>query len=229
MLPKIVIFNASSLDARIDFINPDLGQYYQIAGTIKEDATLVGSNTMLDASIEPCDEPQEIYKKPKQQPNDERPILVIVDSKGVVRNWHLMITSGYWKDFVALCSKSTPKEYFQYLEKRHISFIIKGEKKVDIKNALDELNKKYNIKKIRVDSGGILNGVLLRNNLVDEINILIQPNLVGGTAPKTFFKADDLKSDKEIINLELIKTEKFENNVIWVKYKIKKIKEKYEK
>jgi 2,5-diamino-6-(ribosylamino)-4(3H)-pyrimidinone 5'-phosphate reductase len=222
MIPKIVIFNASSLDARLDFINPDLGQYYQIASTIKEDATLVGSKTMLDAPVEKCEETQEVFEKPKQDLTDKRPILVIVDSKGLVRNWHVMKTAGYWKDYVAFCSKKTPKEYLQYLEKRHISFIIKGENKVDIKKALEELNKKYNIKKIRVDSGGTLNGILLRNKLVDEINILIQPNLIGGTTPKTFFKAQDLTSDKEKINLKLIKTETLANDVIWIQYKIKK-------
>jgi len=145
-----VIFNASSLDARLNFINPDLGQYYQIASTIKEDATLVGSKTMLDAPVEKCEETQEVLKK-----------------------------------------------------------------------ALEELNKKYNVKKIRVDSGGTLNGILLRNKLVNEINILIQPNLIGGTTPKTFFKAEDLTLDKEKINLKLIKTETLANDVIWVQYKIK--------
>lgn len=38
-----------------------------------------------------------------------------------------------------------------------------------------------------VDSGGTLNGVLLRTGLVDEIHLLVHPTLVGGVNHNVFF------------------------------------------
>ncbi len=63
---------------------------------------------------------------------------------------------------------------------------------------------------LRVDSGGTLNGVLLRAGLVDEISLLIQPELVGGTSPRTVFVAPDLTTQKGVIGLKQIHSEKLQ-------------------
>ncbi|MEO0433105.1 MAG: dihydrofolate reductase family protein, partial [Cyanobacteria bacterium J06656_5] len=51
----------------------------------------------------------------------------------------------------------------------------------------------FGVTVVRVDSGGTLNGVLLRAGLVDELHLLVHPTLVGGTSQKTFF--NDLTSE----------------------------------
>ncbi len=48
------------------------------------------------------------------------------------------------------------------------------------------------MKTVRVDSGGKLNGELLRLGLVDEISLLVHPYLVGGQSPASMFRAADL-------------------------------------
>ena len=82
------------------------------------------------------------------------------------------------------------------------------------------LNKKFGIKVIRVDSGGTLCGILLRLGLVDEVNLLVHPVLVGGTSPKTFFKADDLKTAEDLIDLKLKDIQKLKNDIILLSYDI---------
>jgi 2,5-diamino-6-(ribosylamino)-4(3H)-pyrimidinone 5'-phosphate reductase len=93
---------------------------------------------------------------------------------------------------------------------------------VDLKTALEELNSRYEVKTIRVDSGGTLNNVLLRKGLVDEVSVLVHPNLVGGTSSGSIFRATDLTSKEEIINLKLIHLEKMENDLIWLRYEVVK-------
>lgn len=44
MLPRIILHNAVSIDGRTDWIDPDLGQFYEIASRWREDATLAGSD-----------------------------------------------------------------------------------------------------------------------------------------------------------------------------------------
>jgi 2,5-diamino-6-(ribosylamino)-4(3H)-pyrimidinone 5'-phosphate reductase len=71
-----------------------------------------------------------------------------------------------------------------------------------------------------VDSGGILNGLLLRAGLVNEVSVLIHPAFVGGTTPKSMFTAPDLKSSDDAIKLKLSHFEKLKKDIIWVRYKV---------
>jgi 2,5-diamino-6-(ribosylamino)-4(3H)-pyrimidinone 5'-phosphate reductase len=224
MIPRIIIHNAVSVDGRIDNFDVDMGLYYELAKTWKEDATLVGSNTILKAEEqeEVPEEDESVFDPPKMDPEDTRPLLVVPDGKGRIRIWHYIRKWPYWRHHIALCSKSTPKDYLDYLKKRHIECIIAGDEQVDLKTALEELNSRYEVKTIRVDSGGTLNNVLLRKGLVDEVSVLVHPNLVGGTSSGSIFRATDLTSKEEIINLKLIHLEKMENDLIWLRYEVVK-------
>jgi 2,5-diamino-6-(ribosylamino)-4(3H)-pyrimidinone 5'-phosphate reductase len=222
MMPRIIIHNAVSVDGRVDNFDVDMALYYELAKTWKEDATLVGSNTILKAE-EQEDVPEEdesAFDPPEIDPKDNRPLLVIPDVKGRVRFWHYIRKWPYWRDHIALCSKSTSKEYLDYLNKRHIEFIIAGNKHVDLRTALKELNSRYEVKTVRVDSGGTLNGVLLREGLVDEISVLVHPNLAGGVSSSSIFHAPDLISKKGVLNMKLLHLEEMKNDLIWLRYEV---------
>ncbi len=49
MKPRVILHNAVSLDGRIEGFLPDLGLYYQLAAGFREEATLIGSETILKA------------------------------------------------------------------------------------------------------------------------------------------------------------------------------------
>lgn len=85
---------------------------------------------------------------------------------------------------------------------------------------MEKLNSKYGIKSIRVDSGGILNGILLRAGLADEVHVLIHPELVGGTKISSIFQAPDLNSLDGVVKLKLIHINKLKEDIIWLKYDI---------
>jgi 2,5-diamino-6-(ribosylamino)-4(3H)-pyrimidinone 5'-phosphate reductase len=218
MLPKVIIHNAISLDGRITDFEVDMEQYYELAIGFGEDCTLAGSNTILSSEDEIPTETDEDLVIPEPDPDDKRPILVIPDSKGRVRIWHALRNWPYWSHFVALVSEATPQEYLDYLKERHIDHIIAGKDKVDLRSALEELNKRFGVSKIRVDSGGMLNGVLLREGLVSEVSVLVHPTLVGGKAITSLFNTPE--SDDKNILLKLTHYEKFKENLIWLKYDV---------
>jgi 2,5-diamino-6-(ribosylamino)-4(3H)-pyrimidinone 5'-phosphate reductase len=222
MLPKIIIHNAQSVDGRLDWFTPDVGLYYEIATQFKEDATLVGSGTILNPyeEVEIPDEDESAFERLEKNPEDPRPILVIPDSRGRIRTWHYLRNLPYWSWWVALISQKTPQDYIDYLKKRHIDYIMVGEDHVDIKAALEELNLRYGVKNIRADSGGTLNGILFREGLVKEVSVLVDPSLVGGTTPRSIFNASDLTSTEDVIKLKLIHFEKMKNDNIWLRYEV---------
>jgi 2,5-diamino-6-(ribosylamino)-4(3H)-pyrimidinone 5'-phosphate reductase len=147
---------------------------------------------LIKAYPEEKTEPEdtEAFEHEKKNSEDTRPLLVIPDSRGRLRHiLPLLRHEPYWRDMVILASGKTPKSYMEYLHKRNIKHIIAGEDYVNYSRALEELSVHYNVKVIRVDSGGTLNGALLRAGLVNEVSLLIHPCLVGGTSPCSMFRA----------------------------------------
>jgi 2,5-diamino-6-(ribosylamino)-4(3H)-pyrimidinone 5'-phosphate reductase len=97
-----------------------------------------------------------------------------------------------------------------------------GYEKVNLGIALEEIYTQFGVKSLRVDSGGRLNGVLLRDDLVDEIYVLVHPAMVGGTSPNSIYIATDLTSTEGVLDLKLLKMEKLKNDIILLHYRIMK-------
>gem|GEM_PF-2158716 len=112
MPPKVIIHTAVSLDGRITNFPADLDLYYTLAAKYNPDAVLFGSSTILAApTLEVPDEHRGMFTPPPGTP-DPRPLMVVADSPG--QDTVLGICSGNGRnvrDFVALCSSSTPHEY----------------------------------------------------------------------------------------------------------------------
>jgi 2,5-diamino-6-(ribosylamino)-4(3H)-pyrimidinone 5'-phosphate reductase len=219
MKPEVIVYSAVSVDGRMDHCEFDLERYYGIAAKMKTEVILVGSETIVSSGLEDAEEDPHV---PTVDPNDKRPIVAIVDGRGRVRCWNKLRNQPYWKDMVALVSESTPKDYLDHLEEKKVRYAIFGKDHVDMAKAVKWLGSEFNAKRIRIDSGGTLNGVLLRQNLVSEVHLLIHPFAVGGTSNRSMFIAPDLGVDEKAIELELISTRKFEGGLLYLRYKVRK-------
>ncbi len=220
MKPKVIVYNAVSLDGRIDWFKPDMGLFYGIISGWNEDATLVGCDTALNPPEEMPPETESDFSAVDAAPDDSRPILVIPDSRGRLKNWHFWKRLPYWRKFVALCSEKTAPEHLEYLEQRHVDYIVCGHNHVDYASVLERLNLQYNVRVVRVDSGGTLNGILLRAHLVDEVHLLVHPALVGGTTPKSFFRAPDLATGAGVLGLRLRSMDEQSDGIILLSYDV---------
>jgi len=223
VLPHVIVYNGASVDGRLDWGLGDEGLYYEFVSRWNVDAMLSGSNTILVAQF-----PEALAESPvalEPSPSDAadaRQLLVIVDSRGRIRNWPVIRYQPYWRDAMALCSHATPRSYLDYLKEQQIDYIVAGDDRVDLRAALEELNARYGVQVVRVDSGGILNGVLLRAGLVDEVCVLVNPELVGGTTPRSMFVAPDLTSPAGVIRLRLLDIERVRSDYVWLRYEVVK-------
>lgn len=153
MLPRVIMHNAVSVDGRFDWIEPDLGLFYGIVAGFSEDATLVGSETVL-AAYAPggiqgeSDEVED--EAPGAGPDASLPLLAIPDSRGRLRVWEKLLRAG----------------------------------------------------------------------LVDEVSLVVDPSLVGGTSPRSVFQAPDLDSPAGVIKLELLGMERLEGGTVWLHYRV---------
>jgi 2,5-diamino-6-(ribosylamino)-4(3H)-pyrimidinone 5'-phosphate reductase len=224
VLPKVIIYNYISLDGRINGFNADKKLYYQLASQWNLDAVLMGTDTLLRNFNIKSDKLRESenFGFPEADKNDSRPLLVVPDSRGRIRSWSQVFGMGLFRDILVLCSRSTPQEYLNFLDERFIKYMVVGYEKVNLSTALEEINIQFGVKSLRVDSGGILNGVLLRDDLVDELYVLIHPAMVGGTSPNSMYIAPDLTSTEGVLDLKLIKMEKLKKEIILLHYRIMK-------
>jgi 2,5-diamino-6-(ribosylamino)-4(3H)-pyrimidinone 5'-phosphate reductase len=226
MLPKVILHTATSLDGRITGFPADLELYYALAARWNPDAILFGSETVLAAArdnpaLEVPPEHEEMFRPPHGLP-DPRPLLIIADSRGRVRCWDAIRKWPYMRDVLALCSSSTPQEYLDDLRKRKIATIVSGENRIDMRTALDLLNRNYGINTIRADSGGTLNSVLLQAGVVDEVSVLIHPYLAGGIPDPTIFDPRKAGFMDLQVPLHHLHSEVLGTGIIWLRYSVRK-------
>jgi 2,5-diamino-6-(ribosylamino)-4(3H)-pyrimidinone 5'-phosphate reductase len=182
---------------------------------------LSGSQTILDAvDLLAAGGAVEEFVPAARNFDDPRQLLVVVDSRGQIEHWATLRNQPYWRDVIVLCSASTPQPYQDSLRAQQIEFIITGEERIDLRAALTELRAEFRVATMRVDSGGVLNGVLLRAGLVRGLKIIINPCLTGGTSPQTLFVAPDLPSREGVIPLELVNVEQLRDGYLLLEYNI---------
>ena len=214
MRPRVIVHNAVSLDGKITGFDVDMGRYYGLASTWKEDATLCGSGTVLAAPEGRVREKGEGVPKRKVDPKDKRPLLVVADGRGRVRCWNMLLGAGFWRDGIALCSRQTPTSHIEYLRRREVSRVVAGDKQVDLASALTLLHSRYHVRTVRVDSGGTLNAALLGAGLVDEVSLLVHPALAGTSARPLFADAKPLKG-----SFRLFHNERLPGGLVWLRYR----------
>ncbi|MCW4034005.1 MAG: dihydrofolate reductase family protein [Candidatus Bathyarchaeota archaeon] len=217
MLPKVVLHNSVSLDGSLTNFEPNLQVHYSLAGRFESDAHLVGSNTMkvgvelFNVSV-PLEEESD-FKKPKRDPN--LPYWFIPDTKCVLMGiLHTCRRLEYCRDVVVLVSEQTSQEYVEHLVERNYDYHVVGKDHIDLKRALSLISEKYGAKTVLVDAGRILGNLLLNQGLVDEISLLVHPVIVGTKSYNIFEEVNNL-------NLELIKNETFDKNLVWLVYRAK--------
>ncbi|MDH4140058.1 MAG: RibD family protein [Coriobacteriia bacterium] len=221
MLPRVIVHNMVSVDGRMDWFEANEAQFYETVKNWSEDCTLAGADTILDG------DPQAAMEEPPTpvaaaQAEDDRPLLVVVDSRARVKGWSFLRSQPHWRGVMTLCSETTPRTHLDLLHVRGVPHIVTGGSRVDLRESLARLHKDHGVRVVRVESGGTLSGVLLRAGLVSVVSILIHPALVGGSSPSSFFRAPDLMNTGGVIPLRLVGVERLGSDVVWLRYLVAK-------
>jgi riboflavin biosynthesis pyrimidine reductase len=137
---------------------------------------------------------------------------IAVDAKGKLA-WKENNIDG--DHLIAVLSEQVSQNYLDYLKELQISYIFAGTTEIDLKLALKKLAEHFPIKTIMLEGGGHLNGEMMKAGLVDELSLLVLP-LADGTVSTTVFESGT------ITEMELKKAEKLKDDVLWLRYKVKK-------
>ena len=156
---------------------------------------------------------------------DHRGWFTLVDGRGRVRQWikdggvfgeawagwHLLILAG----------RHTPTSYLAALRDLEIPYLVAGQGRVDLRMALEKMGSLLGVTSLLSTAGGRLNGALLRDGLIDEINIEFLPAIIGGRETPSLFDAPVLGPDEWPTRLELLSAQVQAGGRVWLRYRVR--------
>lgn len=118
---------------------------------------------------------------------------------------------GYDKcRILEVLSEQVNKQYMEYLKKHQIPFIVSGKDFINVENSLEQMYEQFGIRKLLLEGGSVVNGHFFKANVVDEISLVIVPQVAFGGKP--------LFAEGTLANFELVKL-KQESDCIVCQYR----------
>ena len=211
---KISSGSTDNLDAdkdfcRIDGVKEGLHQYYEL----EQETDLFSLNTgRVMAKIG-------VNNKKEYHDKIDAVTFVIIDNKPHL-NENGIDYLCHWVGRVILVT--TNKEH-PALNLKYDNLDILFYNELNLNSLLEDLYSKYNAERLTIQSGGSLNGLFVRNKLIDYVNIVIAPIIVGGSDVPTLVDGESIKGESELnklLPLELLECNKLDNYYIELKYKV---------
>ncbi|MBD5186308.1 MAG: RibD family protein [Bacteroidales bacterium] len=224
--PYIICHMVESIDGRIDcgMVDKISGdEYYTTLDSLDCKASVEGRVTMEYYYALPekfiATDNTPIGKKETFRAIGRNDFHVCPDSRGTLK-WE----SGIMDDgrpLLILTSENAPAEYLNYLREKGISYIVTGKNGIDLADAMDTLGSVFDVKRLAVLGGGLINGGFLAEGLIDEVSLLLAPGIDGREGWRAMF--DGIADQSKLpTKLRLQSVEKLENDVLWIKYNVEK-------
>ena len=214
---KISTGNSDNLDVdkdfpKIDGVKEGLYQYYEI----ESNTDFFSLNTGKVMAKIGVNDRKEYHEKIDVN-------FIIIDNKPHLNKQGIDYLCHWVKKLILV---TTNKNHIAHnLKEKYSNLEILFYESLDLEKMLEDLYNKYNAEKITIQSGGSMNGKFVRDNLIDYVNIVIAPILIGGKNVPTLVDGESINSDDELDKLralELIECNKLDDSYIQLKYKVKK-------
>jgi riboflavin biosynthesis pyrimidine reductase len=130
--------------------------------------------------------------------------LACVDGRGRVRAGMKEFPGWEGWHTLHLVARTTPPDYLAFLRREGIPYLVSGEGHVDLVGAFQKMNSLLGVDCVVSTAGGRLNGALLRAGLVNELDLVLLPALIGGFATPVLFACTDLEDGDPPTSLGLM-------------------------
>lgn len=191
---------------KIDGVREGLGQYYEIEQTT--DLWALNSGR-VQAKMGVNEKPV-----PPKTPVS----FVIIDNHHL--NEHgIRYFCGRSQKFVLVTTN--PRHPAFESKEENLSIIF--QETLDLNGVLEHLRENYGCERITLQTGGTLNGMFLREKLLDYVDIVVAPVLVGGQDTSALIDGKSLTGQEELDRLgilELTGCETLKHSYLRLKYKV---------
>ena len=219
--PYTVCHMMTSIDGRIDCAMTaqlaGVEEYYAALEELDLPSTLSGRVTaQLEMSL------PGVFQTQKNEPFGQEGFSkkaaakgyeIIADTRGTLL-WEEDIDAA--KPHLIITSESVSREYLDYLDERHISWIACGKGRIDLTRAVEILAEAFGAERLGIVGGPAINSAFLEAGLLDEISILIGLGIDGRKGMPAVF--DGFPMEKTPTPLKLKEAKTYQNGAVWLRY-----------
>lgn len=208
---KISTGASDNLDVDKDFpkitgVKEGLYQYYEIEQTT-DLWSLNSGRVQAKIGINTADMP------------NKTPVSFVVIDNNQLMEQGIRYFCALSKQFVLVTSNEKHPAFEIEEENLHIIY----QKELSLEDALTKLKSEYGCERVTIQSGGTLNGLFLREKLIDYIDIVVAPVLIGGKDTPTLIDGKSLLAENELLKLGVLKLQEcvvLENSYLRLRYEV---------
>ena len=223
--PYIVCHMMTAVDGRIDCAMtehlPGVQEYYDTLDSFDAPTRVSGRVT---AQLEMAQPGTFRTSDPAPLGREAFSKAVAADGYEVVVDTHGTLLWGegaqYERPMLILTSEQVSREYVEYLDANHISWIACGKSKIALKRACEILAAEFGVKRMAIVGGGHVNAGFLAAGLIDEVSVLIGAGIDGRGGMAAVF--DGLPMDRPITPLKRNSVKQYESGAVWLRYTVEK-------
>lgn len=228
--PRVVCHMIASLDGRILTdgwpLSPEgRREYERVHESYAPDAWLCGRVTMEQHFAQGLRSEDEIARRYRGAPREDfrapgefDTFAFAVDSSGRLA-WDTNDIDG--DHVVAILSERVSDEYLAFLRERGVSYVLAGEREVDLPLALEKIATGFGVRTLMLEGGGRINGGMLRAGLVDEVSVLLAPVVDGRIGTPAVFDVDADEATPYRLALQAV--ERRADDVLWLRYRVEPV------
>lgn len=119
---------------------------------------------------------------------------------------------------------TTNSEHPAYeLRDKYDNLVIFGYEKLDLGQVLTDMYDQFGAERLTIQSGGSLNGAFLREDLIDYVNVVVAPVLVGGKDTPTLIDGEAISTTEELDKIrpmKLIECKALNDSYVQLRYEV---------
>lgn len=226
MKPYIVSHMMTSVDGRIDcpmVSQLSTNEYYialeklglcsKLSGRVTTtlECTAVKEETMPEAGVPIGYESIYIARQSEEY-------TIVVDTYGKL-HWQSDEADGY--PILCIVSEQVSESYLEKLRLQGISWIATGKERIDLSKAMESLYEHFGVKRLAIVGGGHICGGFAEAGLLDEVSVMVAPGIDGREGQTAMFDGIK-KADCNPYRLKLESVEKWDTDIVWLRYSVKK-------
>jgi riboflavin biosynthesis pyrimidine reductase len=144
---------------------------------------------------------------------------IVLDARGRIA-WGRSDIGG--DPIVAVLTEQVSDAHLAGLRRDGVAYLFAGKDRLDLRLALEILNRELGIERLLVEGGGGSNGSFLRAGLIDEISLAICPAIDGAKGAPSVFDSSDGEAGvaAPVRAMTLIGSEVLEGGAVWLRYRL---------
>lgn len=139
---------------------------------------------------------------------------VVLDTRGTLL-WSKETSST--RPHLIIMSRLASQAYLDYLDRQNISWIVAGDKHIDLAQAASVLADKFGVKRMGLVGGPTMNTGFLNAGLIDEIDLLVGPGIDGRRDQESVFEG---RTSSSPLSLKLVSAHSYDDGAVLLTYRL---------